>query len=201
MTKEQLVLALYRIGAIRFGEFTLKSGYISPVYIDLRVIISYPEILQGAATVIWDTVTHNAYQPTLLCGVPYTALPIATLMAHLHQLPMLMRRKEKKDYGTKQLIEGLFSPNDNCLIIEDVITTGGSLLETANDLRAAGLVITDVAVLIDRQQGGYENLVQAGLQVHAALTLQDIYSILSAAQVLQPKEADILERFTGKNGQ
>ena len=173
MTKQELILSLYRIGAVKIGQFTLKSGMTSSVYIDLRQIISHPAVLRGVAAIMWESV--KTPRNALICGIPYTALPIATCLSLEHNIPMVMRRKEKKAYGTKQLIEGSFQTGQSCLLVEDVITTGGSVIETAADLEEAGLVIQDVVVLIDREQGGKKNLQDRKYTVYSALTLSEIF--------------------------
>jgi uridine monophosphate synthetase len=136
-----LIQNIYKIGAIKIGEFTLKSGQHSTVYVDLRRIISYPDVLRAVANRIWESLRHAQFD--LICGIPYTALPIATCISLQHNIPMIMRRKEKKEYGTKQMIEGVYKPGQSCVLIEDIITTGGSVLETARDMDEAGLVVKD----------------------------------------------------------
>ncbi|OGT37735.1 MAG: orotate phosphoribosyltransferase [Gammaproteobacteria bacterium RIFCSPHIGHO2_12_FULL_37_14] len=189
---QSLTFALYQIGAIQFGEFKLKSGQLSPIYINLRKIISYPDLLRTIGAAFWDNI--GQWQFDLICGVPYTALPIATYLSLEHNIPMVMRRKEKKDYGTKQLIEGVFNPGQHCLIIEDIITTGSSILETANDLEQAGLKITDVIALIDREQGGIENLSKR-FNPHTIISLTAILHSLLHSSLLNSTECKIVERL------
>lgn len=175
--KQALSIELFHIGAIQFGHFQLKSGQWSPIYINLRKIIAYPQLLRRIAEAMWVSTQHCTYD--LICGVPYTALPIATCISLDHNIPMIMRRKEKKDYGTKQSIEGVYQAGQRCLIIEDVVTSGGSLIETATELQQAGLVVDDVIALIDREQGGRNNL-RASFRFHHLLTLTEIFALLLA---------------------
>lgn len=185
-----LVLSLYRIGAIKWGDFLLKSGYSTKMYVDLRRLISHPTLLRKVANEMWKTFSSCHFD--LMCGVPYTALPIATCLSLEHNIPMVMRRKEKKEYGTKQQIEGFFKPGQRCLIIEDVITTGGSIIETAQDLEAAGLSVTDTALFIDREQGGRENLENKNYTVHSVFRLNEIVQILIHSTELSSEEKDAL---------
>ena len=192
MQNEELALSLYKIGAIQFGEFKLKSGKTSTIYMNLRKIISYPEILRSVAKAMWDATEKCEYD--LICGVPYTALPIATCISLEHDIPMIMRRKEKKDYGTKQMIEGVFTAGQKCLVVEDVITTGGSIFETTDELENAGLKVTDLVVLIDREQGGRENLTKK-YKVHTIMTMTEILSALLKSTLLSSNERSIIEEF------
>ncbi len=127
--KRSLLRDLFHIGAIKTGAFQLKSGLISPIYIDLRLIISYPRILSQISELMLNQLMSNTSTSTgelpfdCICGVPYTALPIACCMSITHSIPMVIKRKEgAKQYGTKQALEGSFQkgiPNSNypCMLL------------------------------------------------------------------------------------
>jgi len=160
---------LLSAGCIKFGDFTLKSGLKSPIYIDLRQIISHPSLLARVA---------EAYLPILqrltfdrLAGLPYAAIPIATAISLAGNYPMIYPRKEAKSYGTKAEIEGEYHAGETAVIIDDLATTGGSKFEAIEKLTGAGLIVKDVVVLVDRQSGAKESLAQEGFNLHAVLTI------------------------------
>jgi uridine monophosphate synthetase len=190
---QSLILDLHEIQAVKFGNFTLKSGIQSPIYIDLRVIISYPHILKQIADMLWKKVENLSFD--LLCGVPYTALPIATAISIAHEIPMVMRRKESKDYGTKKIIEGVFQPGQTCLIVEDVITSGASIVETLEPLHKEGLKITDAVVVLNREQGGEKRLAEQGVRLHSLLTISDLVATLQQADKITTATAQSVREF------
>ena len=164
--------ALLAAGCIKFGSFTLKSGLVSPIYIDLRQIISDPKLLAEVGA---------AYLPLLgelkfdrIAGLPYAAIPIATAVSLQGGYPMIYPRKEIKEYGTKAEIEGEYHAGETIAVIDDLATTGGSKFEAIEKLTAAGLVVKDVVVLVDRQSGAKEALAQAGYTMHAVLTITQL---------------------------
>lgn len=182
ISAKDLILKLYNAQVVAFGQFTLKSGIISPIYIDLRVVVSYPSLLKAIAAALWTCVSSLTFD--LLCGVPYTALPIATAISLEHDIPLLLRRKEAKTYGTKKMIEGIFRPGQKCLVVEDVITSGASILETAEALCENGLKVTDAVVVLNREQGGKERLKESGISLHPLFNLSDFLSVLHQEKLI-----------------
>ena len=178
-TARELILALHDIRAVCLdGPYTLKSGLLSPIYIDLRMIISFPSLLSSVVHLMSVLLTPLSFD--LLCGVPYTALPIATLLSHTLHTPMIMRRKEAKAYGLKKTIEGVWdrSRPQRCLIVEDLVTSGLSVFETVQPIQEEGVVVEDVVVIIDREQGGKANIEQRGCRLHAVVTISEVVRVL-----------------------
>ncbi|XP_064399706.1 uridine 5'-monophosphate synthase-like [Halichondria panicea] len=201
MKMKELVAQLFDIGAIKFGQFTLKSGIQSPVYFDLRLIVSYPPLLAQVSDVLWSAVSEKVAQFQSICGVPYTALPIATLMSSKHNLPMLIRRKEAKSYGTKRQIEGIIVKGSSCLVVEDVVTSGASVLETCADLKRVGLKVAHVVVLLDREQGGRGNVEREGVVLHSVLTMSQLMQYLLETGKVTSETVDMVKAFIRENSQ
>ena len=173
-----LVNGLFSSGCVKFGSFTLASGQRSPVYLDLRRLVSYPDVLDMAVEAYIDRLISLDYD--CLAGVPYAALPIAAIAASRLKRPMIYPRKEAKTHGTSQMVEGVFQQGQRALLLEDVITSGGSILTAAETLRAAGLTVRDAVVLVDREQGGVAALAAQGINARAVLSMRQILERLQA---------------------
>ena len=170
--KQAIIDSLVEIGAVKFGNFTLKSGIQSPIYIDLRITISNPKLLQQIAESLLELSAGLSFD--CIAGIPYTALPIATAFSLVSGKPMIYSRKEKKDYGTSKQIEGIWKEGDSVLIIDDLITNGESKFETFKVFEEANLKTSDVIVLIDREQGGAERLKKEGYQLFSIISIFEI---------------------------
>jgi len=194
MSIEDFILELGAVEAVKFGSFKLKSGLQSPVYFDLRVLVSYPKLLFTCAKLLLQ-----AKSGSLMCGVPYTALPIATIMAVEVGAAMVVRRKEAKDYGTKKMVEGVWSEGQNCLVVEDVVTTGGSVADTAKLLREHGMTVTDCVVLLDREQGATASLANKGVTVHSVVTVSKVLEVLTYHKKITVEMADKVRDFLSNN--
>lgn len=200
INSSQMFLAdgLLDAGCIKFGSFTLKSGLKSPIYIDLRQVITYPKLLQQIA---------DAYLPILrplsfvrIAGLPYAAIPIATAISLAGNYPMIYPRKEVKSYGTKAEIEGEYHAGETVVVIDDLATTGGSKFEAIEKLTGAGLVVKDIVVLIDRQSGAKEALEQEGYSMHAVLTISQLLDYWDEAGKVGKEKIAITREFLKQSG-
>ncbi len=187
--QQQFLLRLFDIGAVKFGKFTLKSGRTAPVYVDLRILIAEPAALREAGALIATKLSALAFDR--IAGIPYAGLPLGVAAALAGDFPLCYARKETKEYGTRQRIEGAPRTGERIVLIDDVITDGGAKLEAATPFRAAGLVVEDVLVLVDREQGGADLLAEHGLRLHACFTLREILTALRDAERI---DSDVYER-------
>ena len=170
--RESVARRLVESGCVQFGEFTLKSGLRSPIYLDLRRLVSFPRLLADVATLCADLLSGLTFDH--IAALPYAALPIGTAVALRTGRSLIYPRKEVKAYGTRAAVEGVFQGGQTAVMLDDLATTGGSKLEAAEKLRAAGLKVHDVVVLIDRQSGARAELATHGLKLHAVFTLSEL---------------------------
>jgi uridine monophosphate synthetase len=167
--------ALLAAGCVKFGRFTLKSGLTSPIYLDLRQLVSHPALLAQVADAYAALLRALSFDR--LAALPYAALPIGTAVSLRGNWPMIYPRRETKSYGTGAEIEGAYNPGERAVIIDDLATTGGSKFEAIEKLTAAGLLVKDVVVLIDRQSGANESLAEQGYTLHSVLNITQLLDI------------------------
>jgi uridine monophosphate synthetase len=190
---QSLATDLITSQCVRFGSFTLKSGQTSPIYLDLRRLVSHPAILRRAAKAYAELLRDLQFDR--LAGIPYAALPIATAISLEMDRPLIYPRREVKDYGTKASIEGDYNPGETVVVIDDLATTGETKIESIQRLEAAGLKVRDIVVLIDREQGAGEYLQGRGYNYHAVVGLRGLLNEWKASGAISEKQFEEVDTF------
>lgn len=194
---DELYAKLFDVGCIKFGEFKLKSGIMSPVYVDFRILVSHPDVLKMVGEQMVEMAKPLEFDR--IAGLPYAGLPIAVAMSIAGNLPMIYPRKETKDYGTAKMIEGKYVEGERVLIVDDVITDGGAKVDAIGPLARTGLEVRDVAIILDREQGGAEILAKMGYKLHALMTLsQALDSLVKQGRVFEEMR-DNVRAFIAEN--
>jgi orotate phosphoribosyltransferase len=195
--KVELCKILNRIGAVQFGAFKLTSGKISPYYIDLRIVPSFPDAFHKICNIYVQFVKNTVGEKNFerIVGIPVAGIPFAAIVAYDIGKPFLYTRKGVRLHGRQRRIEGVLAPGNRILLIDDLITTGLSLEKAAKALTAEGGVVTDAVVLIDRQEGGRERLERRSIRLHALLSISDIANTLAELGTIdEEQEKTILKQ-------
>lgn len=191
---QDLVLQLYDIGCLLFGEYVQASGATFSYYIDLRKIISNPPIFNQVLTAYADILKNLNFDR--IAGIPYGALPTATGLALKLHRPMIFPRKEVKAHGTRRLIEGEFYPGETVVVVDDITISGKSVMEGAEKLQSAGLIVKDIVVFIDHEGGVKAKLAQNGYRAHSVLAISEINNILYESGRINSEQFDALDHNT-----
>ena len=176
--KEEASLILYRSRAIRFGDFVLSSGGRSPYYVDLRILPAYPEAFDRISD-FYVSLLRSCSGADRIVGVPTAGISIATMVSQKTNIPMAYVRNEERAHGLGRMIEGEMEKGNDVVLVDDLVTTGRSVIKTSSILRKRGAVVCDLICLIDREQGGKENLEGEGIKVHSLLTVRELFKILN----------------------
>jgi uridine monophosphate synthetase len=191
--KERLLRGLVDAGCFRVGDFVLKSGIHSPFYIDLRRVVSDVTVLEAAAEAYATLARDVVYDR--LGGIPAAALPLATAASLFVRKPLVWPRMPVKDHGTGNRVEGEFRSGERILLLDDLITTGKSKLEAAEILRGEGLVVEDLAVLIERGVQGRKDMEAAGIRLHAFLHVRELISLCVSLGLVSGEKGREMEAF------
>jgi len=177
---KELGRVLVKTGALQFGTFTLTSGKMSSYYIDLRIVPSLPEVFKRITDAFVEALKNMVGLEKIdaIGGIPTAGLTYATAVAYNLEKPLLYVRKEPREHGTQKRVEGLLRPGWRVLILDDLITTGGSILRAAEAIRSEGGIVEDALVLIDRMERGRERLLASNIQLKALTKITELADLL-----------------------
>ncbi|MDE1852350.1 MAG: orotate phosphoribosyltransferase [Thaumarchaeota archaeon] len=195
-----LAEALFRIGAVRFGKFTLSSGKSSSYYVDLRVLPSDPEAYGLAVSAYLAVVKVMGEENfDVVAGVATAGVTISSPLAYLLKKPMVYVRREEKGHGLGKLVEGAVRPGWRALVIDDLVTTGGSIVSAVEALRKSGCVVKDALVLVDRLEGGKANLARSGVKLSSFSDIKDLVETLYAQEKITKADYQaVLKQMEGR---
>ncbi|MCC6033407.1 MAG: orotate phosphoribosyltransferase [Desulfurococcaceae archaeon] len=189
---QELIHELYKVGVVKIGSFVLSSGITSPFYIDMRRIYSYPKIMRLIIDEVSKRVDLTQYD--VLVGVATSGVALAAFVAAVTNKPMAYVRLERKDHGTLSQVEGEVEGRTS-LIVDDVATTGDSIIKTYEVLKSAGAVPTGALVVVDREQGAEERVRSLGMRYHYVMTARQLFNTLKNDGLLNGATYEEIMRY------
>ena len=197
---KEFAIFLYKNNIIRFGNFTLASGKNSSYYVDLRLMPSYPhqfrKMIKNLQNLIVEKTGLDDFDG--LASVPTGGLVVTSALAIEIVKPLIYVRSKPKEYGTAKSIEGKTSAGMKVIMVDDVVTTGTSVLNGINQLKEAGLLISDLYVIINRLEGADKILSDVGVQTHQLTDILEITDILFQEKLI---DKEIFEKIKNQVNQ
>jgi len=200
---KQVGILLIKNNAIKFGDYILASGKKSPYYIDLRLTISSPTTMDWIANSLTRIILNEIGKDKIdkILGVPTAGVPFATVVSQKLGIPLIYYRQARKEHGVKKKVEGILERNDRVLIIDDLITTGESVIETAEVIRDQGGVVNELVVLLDREQGGQQRLRATRIEPHALFKISDAMTWLHKVGLIEDNIFETLIKYIEEESQ
>ncbi len=200
---------LWQVGSIQFGDFSLgRTARHSPVYVNPKLIIARPDALARVATLIEEEVrtamarrNRPAAEFDQIAGVPIGGLHIATALSLQMGVPLLYVRPGELEEGERPHIEGIYRPGQTALVVDDLATGGGSLVDTVDRLRRAGVFVKDAIVLIDREQGASRRLEAVGVRLHTIVTMEMLLTFLHSIERVTDEDYRRAMLYLGREGE
>lgn len=190
--KRKLILKLYEIGCLKFGKFKLSSGIESPFYFNLRILPMYPTIMKNVAKLALEVLSKETFD--LVVGIATGGIPLAAYISCLGDIPMTYVRKEEKKHGLQRLVEADVN-GKKVVIIDDVATTGSTLLKAVKSVQHAGGIVKACFVVIDREQGAKERLSRENIRLISLLTTTEIVDTLRQEKMISDNMAEIVINY------
>ncbi len=195
--KKELVRGLLETECFQTGEFKLKSGLISPFYIDLRMVISAPNLLRRVASAFASMLRPVRFDR--LAGIPLAGVPIVTAVSILLDKPFVIPRVDRKDHGTGRAIEGFYQKGERIAVLDDLITTGGAKFEAIEVLHNEGLVVEDLVVLIERGKNARGELMGKGVRLHSYLKIEELLDLCEEEGQISTSQRHEIDAFLLKS--
>lgn len=169
---EKIAKTLADINVVKFGEFTLASGLVSPIYVDLRILPSYPDAMAAVTEELVKVV--KKLKPEVVAGAETAGIPLATAISLKTKMPMIYVRKRPKSYGQGEQIEGVLKKDAKVILIDDMATNAYSKIKFIEGIKHSGGIVEDVLIVLDREQGGVEALAKENVKLHSLITLKEL---------------------------
>ena len=194
---EKIAKALADANVVRFGEFTLASGLITPIYIDLRVLPSYPESMIVVVEELVKLV--KKLKPDVVAGAETAGIPLATAISLKTKIPMIYVRKRPKSYGRKEQIEGVLEKDSKVVLIDDMATNAFSKLMFIEGIKNSHGIVEDVVIVLDREQGGADALAKENVKLHSLITLKELLSYMKDNDLIDDGKYNEILDYLGRN--